>query len=85
MQENLRPDAKIQLRGSLGPDRHPGAREDANVRRVVSLTQRRLMDPAAVIAGLPSDTRPLPSVGVYDELLTKRSHTAGIASKESIS
>ena len=33
------------------------------------------MDPAAVIAGLPPDTRPLPSVGAYDELLAKRSRT----------
>jgi hypothetical protein len=38
-------------------------------RRVVSLTQRRLTDPAAVIAGLPADTRPLPSVAAYDQLL----------------
>ncbi|SEO17952.1 IS21 family transposase [Cryobacterium luteum] len=38
-------------------------------RRVVSLTQRRLADPAAVIAGLPADTRPLPSVFAYDQLL----------------
>ena len=40
--------------------------------RVVSLTERRLTDPAAVIAGLPPDTRPLPSVAEYDELLTRR-------------
>ncbi|GFG55301.1 hypothetical protein MAGR_67420 [Mycolicibacterium agri] len=40
--------------------------------RVVSLTQRRLADPAAVIAGLLTDTRPLPSVGAYDELLAQR-------------
>lgn len=40
--------------------------------RVVSLTQRRLMDPAAVIAGLPADSRPTPSVSAYDELLAKR-------------
>ena len=38
-------------------------------RRVVSLTQRRLADPAAIIAGLPVDTRPLPSVAAYDQLL----------------
>lgn len=38
-------------------------------RRVVSLTQRRLADPAAVIAGLPADARPIPSVTGYDELL----------------
>jgi transposase len=37
--------------------------------RVVSLTQRRLADPAAVIAGLPPDRRPLPSVAHYDDLL----------------
>ena len=40
--------------------------------KVVSLTQRRLTDPAAVIAGLPQDNRPLPSVAGYDALLTKR-------------
>lgn len=47
-------------------------RPAAGDRRVVSLTQRRLADPAAVIAGLPPDTRPLPSVEIYDELLTRR-------------
>ncbi len=47
---------------------HGGTREQ----RVVSLTQRRLTDPAAVIAGLPPDTRPIPSVAVYDELLPRR-------------
>jgi hypothetical protein len=40
--------------------------------RVVSLTERRLSDPTAVIAGLPPDARPLPSVDRYDELLTRR-------------
>lgn len=40
--------------------------------KVVSLTQRRLTDPAAVVAGLPQDNRPLPSVAGYDALLTKR-------------
>jgi hypothetical protein len=40
--------------------------------RVVSLTERRLGHPAAVIAGLPADTRPLPTVAAYDELLTRR-------------
>ena len=40
--------------------------------RVVSLTERRLADPAAVIAGLPADTLPLPSVTGYDELLARR-------------
>jgi len=40
--------------------------------RVISLTERRLTDPAAVIAGLPPDSRPLPSLAGYDELLTLR-------------
>lgn len=40
--------------------------------RVVSLTERRLTDPAAVIAGLPPDCRPMPSLAGYDELLTRR-------------
>ncbi len=43
-----------------------------SVRRVVSLTERRLADPAAVIAGLPADERPVPSVHAYDELLARR-------------
>lgn len=43
-------------------------------RRVVSLTQRRLADPAAVIAGLPADARPIPSVTGYDELLVLSRH-----------
>ena len=71
--------------GGAGPDRHPGAHDEVNVQRVVSLTQRRLMDPAAVIAGLPPDTRPMPTVSAYDELLAKRSHPAGTTSKENIS
>ncbi|WP_298255503.1 IS21 family transposase [uncultured Arthrobacter sp.] len=57
-------------------DRHSdtrrGARADQREQRVVSLTQRRLMDPASVIAGLPADHRPAPSVTAYDELLAKR-------------
>ena len=40
--------------------------------RVASLTQRRLGGPDAVIAGLPADTRPLPSVTAYDQLLRTR-------------
>jgi transposase len=72
--------------GGAGSDRHPGAHDETKTQRVVSLTQRRLRDPAAVIAGLPPDTRPLPSVNAYDELLAKRTeHSAGIASKENIS
>lgn len=46
----------------------------ATQRRVVSLTQRRLADPAAVIAGLPADTRPAPSVTGYDELIALSRH-----------
>ncbi|NMN99021.1 IS21 family transposase [Antrihabitans stalactiti] len=39
---------------------------------VASLTQRRLADPSAVIAGLPPDRRPQPSVTKYDQLLRLR-------------
>lgn len=72
------------------PDCHRAAHTEQEVQRVVSLTQRRLMEPAAVIAGLPADTRPVPSVGVYDELLAKRPQPSpaadlGTASKENIS
>jgi transposase len=78
--------ATISSGGGPGSDRHPDAQGELKVQRVVSLTQRRLMDPAAVIAGLPADTRPLPSVSAYDELLAKRTqHPAGTASKENIS
>ncbi|AMB40208.1 MULTISPECIES: IS21 family transposase [Paenarthrobacter] len=72
--------------GGSRPDRHRGAHAEAKVQRVVSLTQRRLMDPAAVIAGLPPDKRPLPTISAYDELLAKRTeHSAGTTSKENIS
>ena len=72
--------------GGARSDRHRGAQDAVNVQRVVSLTQRRLMDPAAVIAGLPTDARPLPSVSGYDELLAKRAERPiGTASKENIS
>jgi hypothetical protein len=65
---------------------HPGAQGELKVQLVVSLTQRRLMDPAAVIAGLPPDTRPLRSVSAYDELLAKHTeHPERTASKENIS
>lgn len=77
--------ATISSGGGSGPDRHPGAHVEVNVQRVVSLTQRRLMDPAAVIAGLPPDTRPMPPISAYDELLAKRTHTEGTVSKENIS
>lgn len=50
-------------------DRHLVDQARGPERRVISLTQRRLADPAAVIAGLPADTRPLPSVDAYDQLL----------------
>jgi hypothetical protein len=60
------------LDGGATTDRHRVARDGVREQRVVSLTQRRLTDPAAVIAGLPPDTRPLPSVAAYDELLPRR-------------
>ena len=49
----------------LSPARMPAA-------RLASLTERRLADPTAVIAGLPPDARPAPTVTAYDELLTRR-------------
>ncbi|TYC96844.1 IS21 family transposase [Arthrobacter echini] len=55
--------------GGSGLGRHRGEQARGPERRVVSLTQRRLADPAAVIAGLPADRRPLPSVAAYDQLL----------------
>ncbi len=59
--------------GSAPSDDMPtGAAGGALDRRVVDLPQRRLTDPAAVLAGLPPDTRPAPSVGVYDQLLIRR-------------
>ena len=58
--------------GWVRPDCHPGAKDELLEHRVVSLTQRRLADPAAVIAGLPADKRPLPTVAGYDELLKHR-------------
>ncbi|GFG50152.1 hypothetical protein MAGR_15930 [Mycolicibacterium agri] len=58
--------------GGANSGRHLPAHTVAPEHRVVSLTQRRLADPAAVIAGLLTDTRPLPSVGAYDELLAQR-------------
>ncbi|WP_312722620.1 IS21 family transposase [Mobilicoccus sp.] len=59
-------DRRAQPQREEHHDVHPDSR------RVVSLTQRRLTDPAAVIAGLPPDLRPIPSVTAYDELLPRR-------------
>lgn len=50
--------------GSMTPERKP--------ERVVSLTERRLADPEATIASLPSDRRPPPAISGYDELLSRR-------------
>lgn len=61
--------------GGANPDRHLAAQAVVSEQHVVSLTQRRLADPAAVIAGLPADTRPLPSVAAYDQLLPRRAAT----------
>ena len=64
--------------GEANGDRHLLAHDDNSEQqagrpeRVVSLTMRRLLDPAAVIAGLPPDTRPLPDLGVYDRQLLGR-------------
>jgi hypothetical protein len=53
--------------------------------RVVSLTERRMADPTAVIAWLPPDARPLPSVARYDELLTRKPPPARDISKGNVS
>ncbi|MET4004974.1 hypothetical protein ABIB48_003726 [Arthrobacter sp. UYCu511] len=55
-----------------------GVKVAALEHRVLSLSQRRLADPAVVIAGLPPDRRPLPLVAGYDELLMAPSPTAPI-------
>jgi len=55
--------------GGSASARHLVARRAGREQRVVSLTQRRLADPAAVIAGLPADSRPAPTVDHYDQLL----------------
>lgn len=69
------PEADAAGGGGASPERHHVAHDVSREQRVVSLTQRRLTDPAAVIAGLPPDTRPIPSVAVYDELLPRRCAT----------
>ncbi len=51
---------------------HDVEQEAGQPERVVSLTMRRLLDPTAVIAGLPPDTRPLPDLAVYDQQLLGR-------------
>ena len=63
------------LSGGSGLGRRLAVHADIVEQRVVSLTQRRLADPAAVIAGLPADRRPAPRLDVYDELLAKRGTT----------
>ena len=64
--------SEMCIRDRANADRHLVAHDGVREQRVVSLTQRRLTDPAAVIAGLPADTRPLPSVAAYDDLLPRR-------------
>ncbi len=69
--------ATTAAQAGANAERQLVAHHDQHEQRVVSLTQRRLTDPAAVIAGLPPDTRPLPSVSAYDELLPRR-HTTPV-------
>ncbi|MDR6689086.1 transposase [Arthrobacter sp. 1088] len=76
--------------GWVRPECDSGAKEEVVEHRIVSLTQRRLADPAAVIAGLPPDKRPVPTVAGYDQLLAKRATHApepgqATTSKEQIS
>lgn len=63
--------------GGSGSERHHGEHTPQLGQRVVSLTQRRLADPAAVIAGLPPDRRPLPTVAHYDQLLPSAQKDTG--------
>ena len=49
---------------------------------VVNLPPRRPTDPHQVIAHLPEDTRPLPTVTAYDELLRRRQPDPTPASAE---
>lgn len=65
-------EARKQQQHDAGQPARPVDRSDTSEHTIVSLTQRRLADPTAVIAGLPADTRPLPSVTQYDELLSRR-------------
>ncbi|MGW4095166.1 IS21 family transposase [Nocardia sp. NPDC004750] len=62
--------------GGAATGRHRIGHGVRREQRVVSLTQRRLMDPAAIIAGLPPDPRPLPTVTAYDDLLVRRTPVA---------
>lgn len=73
-------EARLAAAGGSGSDRHRVATDTAVEQRVVSLTQRRLRDPDAVIAGLPRDNRPLPDLSRYDELLRRR--TAALRQRE---
>ncbi|NYE20008.1 IS21 family transposase [Microbacterium immunditiarum] len=72
-------EARLHAGGS-GSNRQP-VEAHGHEQRVISLTQRRLADPAAVIAGLPPDRRPLPSLAQYDRLLTRRA-AAGSGAQE---
>jgi transposase len=69
-------------RGGPESGRHPGKEQPFIEHRVISLTQRRLTDPATVIAGLPADTRLPPDITAYDQLLTHRSTPAQPPSPE---
>lgn len=65
----------VALEARRAAENGPAATEQPRVpvtANVTSITQRRLMDPLAVIAGLPPDRRPAPSVAQYDELLARR-------------
>jgi hypothetical protein len=67
----------VEARKAAGVATRPSASQAPAASGVISLAARRLSDPDAVIAGLPPDTRPQPTVGAYDELLTRRQRAAG--------
>ena len=75
--------ADHQLRDESPLDR-PSEPGDRPGQRVASLTQRRWTDPGAVIAGLPPDSRPLPSVAGYDQLLTRSRTSPPIPTQETL-
>ncbi len=72
--------AVVAHRAAGGPMTAAAAAASTSGERVVSLTERRLLEPRAEGRGgerqLPVDARPLPSVAHYDELLTRRPTTS---------
>lgn len=67
----------VQARRHAGPHTHPDQHTNRDTprpadRRVIHLPQHRHTDPEAVLAELPPDTRPAPTLTAYDQLLARR-------------